>query len=157
EVLGVAAVGVHDDYFELGGDSIQIVQLVAAARKAKLTFSVPDVLQHPTVAALAGAIDARRAPSTAVAPRPVESDARILVVGQGKYTTLVTRIIRALTPHVTVATDLAGITPASLVIVDFDSLGEDDRRSFLRQAPAPAGPELVLIGTPRRERVAELL
>ncbi|MEU9117890.1 amino acid adenylation domain-containing protein, partial [Streptomyces sp. NPDC048483] len=53
EVLGLPAVGIDDGFFELGGDSIVSIQLVAKARKAGLEITPKEVFQHKTVEALA--------------------------------------------------------------------------------------------------------
>ncbi|MGW8535176.1 amino acid adenylation domain-containing protein [Rhodococcus qingshengii] len=53
QVLGLDAVGVHDSFFELGGDSIMSIQLVARARDAGVIISPRDVFDHKSVAALA--------------------------------------------------------------------------------------------------------
>jgi amino acid adenylation domain-containing protein/thioester reductase-like protein/non-ribosomal peptide synthase protein (TIGR01720 family) len=53
EVLGVDRVGVDDSFFELGGDSILSLQLVARARAAGLAFRERDVFVEQTVARLA--------------------------------------------------------------------------------------------------------
>jgi non-ribosomal peptide synthase protein (TIGR01720 family) len=52
-VLGVDHVGVEDDFFELGGDSILSIQIVARAKQAGLRLQVGQVFDHPTVAQLA--------------------------------------------------------------------------------------------------------
>jgi amino acid adenylation domain-containing protein/non-ribosomal peptide synthase protein (TIGR01720 family) len=52
-VLGVDRVGVHDDFFALGGDSILGVQIVARAAESGLLLSARQLFQHPTVADLA--------------------------------------------------------------------------------------------------------
>ncbi|MBQ0984632.1 amino acid adenylation domain-containing protein [Streptomyces sp. F63] len=52
DVLGVDAVGVHDSFFDLGGDSIKAVALVGALREELLDISVGDVLTHRTVGEL---------------------------------------------------------------------------------------------------------
>jgi amino acid adenylation domain-containing protein/non-ribosomal peptide synthase protein (TIGR01720 family) len=54
-VLGVADVGVHDSFFDLGGDSIMSIQLVTRARAAGLEITPKDVFNHRTAAALAAA------------------------------------------------------------------------------------------------------
>jgi|GEM_PF-4777336 len=54
EVLGVPRVGVDDDFFELGGDSIQGLQIVARARRAGWRITPRQIFRHPTVATLAG-------------------------------------------------------------------------------------------------------
>ena len=53
QVLGLDSVGVHDSFFELGGDSIMSIQLVARARDAGVIISPRDVFDHKSVAALA--------------------------------------------------------------------------------------------------------
>jgi len=53
EVLRVPAVGRHDNFFDLGGDSILSIQIVARARAQGLQLAVDDVFRHQTVAELA--------------------------------------------------------------------------------------------------------
>ncbi len=53
EVLGVERVGVTDNFFSLGGDSILSIQIVARARAAGLTLTSKDVFLRQTVAELA--------------------------------------------------------------------------------------------------------
>ncbi|UQA97199.1 amino acid adenylation domain-containing protein [Streptomyces halobius] len=53
EVLEVDSVGVHDNYFALGGDSILMLRIRAEAERRGLHFTVGDMLRHPTVAELA--------------------------------------------------------------------------------------------------------
>ena len=73
EVLGVARVGRHDDFFALGGDSIQSLQVAARAARAGLALGPADLLRHRTLAAVARA--ARSAPVTPVAPAAVAEGA----------------------------------------------------------------------------------
>ncbi|MGO4424421.1 phosphopantetheine-binding protein, partial [Streptomyces sp. MCAF7] len=56
EVLGVESVSVDDGFFELGGDSILSIQLVARARGVGLVFSPRDVFERRTVAGLASVV-----------------------------------------------------------------------------------------------------
>ncbi|MDW4901634.1 non-ribosomal peptide synthetase [Streptomyces californicus] len=54
ETLGVADVGIDDDFFELGGDSISAVQVAAAAGRAiGVPITVRDVFTYPTIRQLA--------------------------------------------------------------------------------------------------------
>ena len=53
EVLGVERVGIDDNFFALGGDSIMSIQLVSRARQAGLEITPRAVFQHQTVEALA--------------------------------------------------------------------------------------------------------
>ncbi|MPY84534.1 MAG: amino acid adenylation domain-containing protein [Actinophytocola sp.] len=53
EVLDLPAVGIHDSFFELGGDSIVAIGLASKARRAGLVITPREVFRHRTVAALA--------------------------------------------------------------------------------------------------------
>ncbi|MET8091480.1 amino acid adenylation domain-containing protein [Micromonospora sp. NPDC005220] len=53
ELLDAPGVGLDDDFFELGGDSIVSIQLAGRARKAGLQISLRDVFKFRTVRALA--------------------------------------------------------------------------------------------------------
>ncbi|HEX7239719.1 MAG TPA: amino acid adenylation domain-containing protein, partial [Longimicrobiaceae bacterium] len=53
EVLRLDRVGVHDDFFSLGGDSVLSIQAVARARKAGVELKPRDLFEHPTIAELA--------------------------------------------------------------------------------------------------------
>ena len=53
EVLGVEPVGVHDDFLQLGGDSILAIRVVALANQKGIRVLPRQIFQHPTVAELA--------------------------------------------------------------------------------------------------------
>lgn len=53
EALGVRRVGVHDDYYALGGDSITMLRVRALAERSGVGFSLSDLVGNPTVAGLA--------------------------------------------------------------------------------------------------------
>jgi amino acid adenylation domain-containing protein/non-ribosomal peptide synthase protein (TIGR01720 family) len=53
EVLGQEEIGAEDNFFEMGGDSILSIQVVARAAKAGLRVTPKQVVQHATVRALA--------------------------------------------------------------------------------------------------------
>ncbi|KOG17255.1 non-ribosomal peptide synthetase [Streptomyces viridochromogenes] len=63
EVLGLERVGIHDDFFERGGDSIVSVRLADRARRAGLALSPRDVFTHRTPAGLARALPDETAPA----------------------------------------------------------------------------------------------
>ncbi|HEY1245901.1 MAG TPA: amino acid adenylation domain-containing protein, partial [Hyphomicrobiaceae bacterium] len=63
EVLGVGRVGIDDNFFALGGDSIMSIQLVSRARQAGLLITPRAVFQHQTVAGLAAASSAIAVPA----------------------------------------------------------------------------------------------
>jgi amino acid adenylation domain-containing protein/non-ribosomal peptide synthase protein (TIGR01720 family) len=53
DVLSLTSVGVEDDFFALGGDSIVAIQLVSRARAAGVVITVRDVFTRRTIAGLA--------------------------------------------------------------------------------------------------------
>ncbi|ADJ46533.1 non-ribosomal peptide synthetase [Amycolatopsis mediterranei] len=61
----VAEIGVHDDFYDLGGDSILVFQVVTRARKAGLPVSVRQALRHRTIAELVEAAETAAAAEAA--------------------------------------------------------------------------------------------
>lgn len=53
EVLELEQVGVNENFFELGGDSLRLLQVRNRALQAGIAFSVEDLFQHPTIRELA--------------------------------------------------------------------------------------------------------
>jgi amino acid adenylation domain-containing protein/non-ribosomal peptide synthase protein (TIGR01720 family) len=53
DVLGVPRVGVEDNFFSLGGDSILSIQVVFQSRRAGVPVSSSDLFRYPTIAELA--------------------------------------------------------------------------------------------------------
>ena len=68
EVLGVERVGIDDNFFALGGDSIMSIQLVSRARRAGLVITPRAVFQHQSVEALAGAATRLAEPAASTLP-----------------------------------------------------------------------------------------
>src|SRR5437764_2992127 len=52
QVLRLPQVGIHDNFFALGGDSILSLSLIAQARRAGLQLTVKQLFQAPTIAQL---------------------------------------------------------------------------------------------------------
>lgn len=52
DVLGVPTVGIHDNFFALGGDSIRSIQVLSRARERGVELTFQDLFQHPTIAGL---------------------------------------------------------------------------------------------------------
>ncbi|MGY6217871.1 phosphopantetheine-binding protein, partial [Methylolobus aquaticus] len=69
EVLGLDSVGVSDNFFALGGDSILSLQVVSRARAVGYALSPKDLFRHQTLAALAAV--AQPLATTAFDPGPV--------------------------------------------------------------------------------------
>ena len=53
ELLKLERVGLRDNFFHLGGDSILSIQVVARARQSGLLLTPRQIFEHPTLAALA--------------------------------------------------------------------------------------------------------
>ncbi|MER6210907.1 amino acid adenylation domain-containing protein [Streptomyces sp. NPDC001642] len=70
QVLGTGDIGVNDDFFALGGNSLKAVTVSALAREAGLTVTTRQIFAHPTVAELAGL--AGGAPAAPAETRPFE-------------------------------------------------------------------------------------
>nr|ABL74936.1 TlmX [Streptoalloteichus hindustanus] len=61
-VLGVSRVGIDDNYFALGGDSIRSVMIASRAQASGVEVSVADLHRLPTVRQCAAHLDAREEP-----------------------------------------------------------------------------------------------
>ncbi|WP_240442972.1 condensation domain-containing protein, partial [Pseudomonas aeruginosa] len=78
DLLGVERVGLDDNFFSLGGDSIVSIQVVSRARQAGLQLSPRDLFQHQNIrslalAAKAGSATAEQGPASGeVALAPVQ-------------------------------------------------------------------------------------
>jgi amino acid adenylation domain-containing protein/non-ribosomal peptide synthase protein (TIGR01720 family) len=53
ESLGHHAIGIHDNYFSLGGDSIKAIQILSRLRQKNLNLKLADLFSNPTVAGVA--------------------------------------------------------------------------------------------------------
>jgi non-ribosomal peptide synthase protein (TIGR01720 family) len=74
QVLRVKQVGIHDNFFALGGDSILSLQVVARARQAGLLLTPKQIFQYQTIAQLAHVVttSTRASTSQALVTGPVE-------------------------------------------------------------------------------------
>ncbi len=57
EVLGVKQVGIHDSFFDLGGDSIMSIQAVAKLKEQGIRVDPKWIFMHPAPAQLAAHVD----------------------------------------------------------------------------------------------------
>ena len=83
KALKLERVGIDDDYFALGGDSIRSIQVVALSRERGLLFTLQQLFQNPTVRRLAEAlhnlqVDSAESPVTAPFSLISESDRALL-------------------------------------------------------------------------------
>ncbi len=56
QLLGLDAIGINDNFFALGGDSILSIQVVAQANKAGMALSGQDLFRHQSIAELAAKV-----------------------------------------------------------------------------------------------------
>ncbi|GAB2610875.1 hypothetical protein GCM10027168_49720 [Streptomyces capparidis] len=120
QVLDLPEVGAEDSFFDLGGDSIQAIQVVARARAAGLVVTTRDVFAHRTPAALAAAARTAAPEEPAgtgdgageIAPTPVVewlraldgptrgfSQAAVVVTPAGAHPDGLTAALEAVTAH----------------------------------------------------------
>ncbi|MGP4047154.1 amino acid adenylation domain-containing protein [Streptomyces sp. 2A115] len=69
EVLDLDVVGVDDNFFTIGGDSITALPLVQKAEEAGVPFAIEDLFAYPTIAELAERVATRDIGSAPVASR----------------------------------------------------------------------------------------
>ncbi|MBY8845930.1 non-ribosomal peptide synthetase [Streptomyces sp. SP2-10] len=80
-LLATDRVGVHDNFFDLGGNSVRLLRVLAALREAGADggLTLVDLFRHPTVTSLAARLDQARAADPADADDsadPADSAAR---------------------------------------------------------------------------------
>ncbi|WNG58277.1 amino acid adenylation domain-containing protein [Archangium gephyra] len=103
QVLGHERVGIHDDFFELGGDSILAIQIISRAARAGVHITAKQLFSEPTIARLA----AVAGPASSQSPEPVArarapegrerftpSDFPLVKLGQEELDALVERVAR---------------------------------------------------------------
>ncbi len=79
-VLGVSRVGIHDNFFALGGDSIMSIQVASRAGREGLQVSVRQIFEYQTVGALAPHVT--QAPVLSFSQAPCEGRLDLLPVQQ---------------------------------------------------------------------------
>jgi phthiocerol/phenolphthiocerol synthesis type-I polyketide synthase E len=78
--LGIERVGIHDNFFDLGGDSILGIQLIARAGAAGIQLAPDQLFEHQTIAELAKILDAAPQPEAEAAePLPATAFQRELL------------------------------------------------------------------------------
>ncbi|NQZ08854.1 MAG: amino acid adenylation domain-containing protein, partial [Algicola sp.] len=84
EVLGLEQVGIEDNFFSLGGDSILSIRLVSLLKQADIYLSVKDLFTYQTIAQLSVYIDTNQDQQVIVAETPafglLTEDERAVIV-----------------------------------------------------------------------------
>jgi non-ribosomal peptide synthetase component F/thioesterase domain-containing protein/acyl carrier protein len=90
EVLGLKEMGPHENFFELGGDSLLAFRLVSRIKR-ELNFNLPAhvVFQRPTIAELVGVLSDKKAPQQNRELIPLETGSSgptlVLLIGAGSF------------------------------------------------------------------------
>jgi NADPH:quinone reductase-like Zn-dependent oxidoreductase/acyl carrier protein len=79
DLLGVREVGIHDDFFDLGGDSLSAIRLLSRCREEfGVDQTLASLLDHPTVSRLAMRIEQLR--ETAISPSASDEESETIVI-----------------------------------------------------------------------------
>ena len=81
-LFGFDRIGVHDNWFELGGDSVLGIQVVARARDADIALTPTSLYEHQSVAELASSVGSAHGPGA----QPVATAQQGPVVGPVELT-----------------------------------------------------------------------
>lgn len=120
EVLGIDKVGVHDNFFNLGGDSVQAIQIVAKINEQGWQLTAQQLFQHQTVQELAAIADG----SMAVQPEREETAEK-----------------NPTAPVVTFQQpEAVQVTPSDLPLVDLDEQEVAKLASILEETDSPFNP-----------------
>ncbi|HJZ98655.1 MAG TPA: amino acid adenylation domain-containing protein, partial [Candidatus Solibacter sp.] len=80
QVLGVERVGIHDNFFDIGGDSILSIQIVARLSRLKLAANPKMIFTHQTIAELVPHLE--QAERSGAPPPTVGGDAPLTPIQQ---------------------------------------------------------------------------
>ncbi|GAA2518370.1 non-ribosomal peptide synthetase [Winogradskya humida] len=135
EVLGLPQVGIDDDFFTIGGDSISSISVAGRARKAGLHVTPRDVFRRRSVQALAAAL-----PATVV--ETVTADGGL---GDVALTPMLAETVKSATPLGHFYQSMSWHTPATLTRDRLETILQAllDRHDLLRASfnetlPIPA-------------------
>lgn len=78
EILHYGQVGIQDDFFELGGDSLKAIEFVTKAHGDGIYFALQNVFDYPTVEALCGYLQDRPEKDGMLSPEQFEKYTSIL-------------------------------------------------------------------------------
>ncbi|WDE09241.1 non-ribosomal peptide synthetase [Thalassomonas viridans] len=80
DLLGLEQVGIEDNFFRIGGDSIISIQLVSRLRRAGLTVQVRDIFDAPTIAGLCRLLEQAQADGIAAEQGQLSGEFALLPV-----------------------------------------------------------------------------
>ena len=72
ELLGQRVIGIHDNFFALGGDSIIALQVIAQAQRECIRFSPRDLFQNATIAGIAAVAEIGISPASEAMDIPID-------------------------------------------------------------------------------------
>ncbi|MEU8610120.1 amino acid adenylation domain-containing protein, partial [Actinoplanes sp. NPDC048791] len=123
DVLGLPQVGIDDDFFAIGGDSISSIAVAGRARKAGLHVTPRDVFRRRTVQALAAALPA--------ATVEVRTDSGL---GDIALTPMLAETVKSATPLGHFYQSMAWHTPPALTRAQLETILQAlvDRHDLLR-------------------------
>ncbi|NRB70553.1 MAG: amino acid adenylation domain-containing protein, partial [Xanthomonadales bacterium] len=123
-VLAVEQVGLDDDFFALGGDSLKSIRIVALARARELNLAPSEIFEYPTIRELAAVREHRattsRQPEAAVLEHSLAGATLCLVHGGHRVATQLQellgdgRSVRLLSDHRDAGALLPGATVQSM-------------------------------------------
>ncbi|MET3498379.1 amino acid adenylation domain-containing protein, partial [Variovorax boronicumulans] len=83
DTLGLAQVGIDDNFFAVGGDSIRAIAVLSKARERGLSFALIDLFRHPTIEQLARSLEAGIAGETPLDEAPLLAAADLEALPSG--------------------------------------------------------------------------
>jgi len=82
EVIGLAQVGIHDNFFDMGANSLQMVQVHRRLRELKEELSIVDLFTYPTVHALAKRLSQKDTTNVSIQQAQARAKKRIEAMSQ---------------------------------------------------------------------------
>jgi acyl transferase domain-containing protein/acyl carrier protein len=136
--LGIERVGIHDDFFELGGDSLMAVQLMSELRKTlSVKLSAHSLLDKPTIATLAEAIKPMSADTNKAMAQVLQSTTLVEIQAGNKQRQPLF-LVHPAGGHVYFYRDLAHYLESEQPIYGFQAQGVDGETQPLTQIEAMA-------------------
>lgn len=127
-VLGSDKVGVTDNFFSIGGDSILAIQIQAQARKKGIALSNKDVFQHQTIRALTEVIGDQQAQPTVAEHSPQNQD-----VGDYPLATVAPELVTQWQQQFAKFTDVYAATPLQQGLLFHSQLNQQSGSYIVQQ------------------------